>query len=74
MWEDIEDIMAYWHRRANGPAWRDLERLEEQQEVILDLGRDRSTRKLLATIELDILDAWVIRGVRCVLGAPPARS
>ncbi len=51
-WQDIEDVMALWHREANEPAWRDLERTEEQLSILAGLADDRWTRKLLGTLEL----------------------
>ena len=59
-WQDIEDVMAHWHREANEPAWCDLERTErteEQLSILAGLADDRWTRKLLSTLELhDTMD------------------
>ena len=57
-WQDIEDVMAHWHREANEPAWCDLEKTEEQLAIIASNSDDGWwTRKLLSTLELhDTMD------------------
>jgi hypothetical protein len=57
-WQDIEDVMALWLRNANDPAWRDLEKTEEQLAIIASNSDDGWwTRKLLSTLELhDTMD------------------
>jgi hypothetical protein len=52
-WQDIEDVMALWHREANEPAWCDLERTEEHLSIIASISDDGWwTRKLFNALEL----------------------
>ena len=33
-WQNIEDVVALWHREANEPAWTDLEELELERDEL----------------------------------------
>ena len=35
-WADVEDFMAYWHRKANETAWRDLHDTRGTMEYLTD--------------------------------------
>jgi hypothetical protein len=52
-WQNIEDVVALWHREANEPAWCDLEHTQEQISFLAGLADDGWwTCKLLSTLEL----------------------
>jgi hypothetical protein len=33
-WQNIEDVVALWHREANEPTWTDLEELELERDEL----------------------------------------
>ena len=51
-WEDVEDVMALWHRQANEPAWFELERFDESLAYLASLADDRSLRKFLGALDV----------------------
>ena len=51
-WQDVEDLMALWHRQANEPAWLELERLNESLAHLASLVDDRSLCKFLGALDI----------------------